>query len=203
VSFIATITIGVIAYNQSKDYKEQNDVFLQEQKDILWRQNQHSHLSALLEQFVMLQNRLERFFLSKATDLLSKAIRQNKTDEFMLGYSSDFMLFEKNLASLMDLSGLGFDGYGEILIETKKYSDLLDEYSEKKIDSDFINLATDIICDIYQYLFEIVRDIEFCRTVIYGADIDEAKSKIEELKNNYVKWSIDRLVTIKKENTNG
>ena len=40
VSFIATITIGVIAYNQSKDYKQQNDLFLQEQKDIMWKQNQ-------------------------------------------------------------------------------------------------------------------------------------------------------------------
>ena len=61
VSFIATITIGVVAHSQSKDYKEQNDIFLQEQKDILWRQNQHSHLSSILDQFIILQNRLERF----------------------------------------------------------------------------------------------------------------------------------------------
>lgn len=40
VSFIATLLIGVIAFRQSKDYKEENDKFIQEQNDIMWRQNQ-------------------------------------------------------------------------------------------------------------------------------------------------------------------
>lgn len=40
VSFVATLIIGVIAFRQSKEYKEENDKFIEEQKDLMWRQSQ-------------------------------------------------------------------------------------------------------------------------------------------------------------------
>ena len=86
ISFIATITIGIIAFKQSRDYKEQNDLFIKEQKDMAWRESQYNHLSSFISQLMSFQNKIDRFILIKSDELYGKTDNEVYIERFKIKY---------------------------------------------------------------------------------------------------------------------
>ena len=192
ISFGATISIGVIAFNQAKDYKKQSDTFIQEQNDLAWRQHQYGHLTAVLEQIASLQKESEKFLLINNKELY-ETVDLDSLKEVFVRYCTRFYHFYINLMSSLELSGLYFEESEKMLALCDEYFDLLKKHTKKEIDSEFVSLATEKTYNICDTIFNIIRDIECCRTMIYRQTIKKAKEKIKELQEKYAKWIEDKI----------
>ena len=193
ISFIATITIGIIAFKQSRDYKEQNDLFIKEQKDMAWRESQYNHLSSFISQLMSFQNKIDRFILIKSDELYGKTDNEVYIERFKFKYICDFINFKNNINLFLKLSGLCFNGTEELITCCDDFFNFLTGYTVKKFDLDFINVATNKADEINSAIFKILADVEATRTIVYCKDISYAKQKIEEIGDEY-----NNLITKKK-----
>ena len=132
VSFVATITIGIIAFKQTKDYKEQNDLFIQEQKDLMWRESQYNHVTKYIEQLMTFQREVDKFSLIKNQGFfLESSSNEIEIKRQKVIYLSDFNMFVNNLTVFLGLSGLFYDKIDEVLEICNAHLMFIKDYTRK------------------------------------------------------------------------
>ena len=195
VSFIATLLIGVIAFMQSKEYKEENDKFIKEQKNRLWEQSQYDRISTILDQLVYFREKYDTF---NSLNIILDLQKNEKNEIYIIqkkaSYSTELQRLNKRFLSFISVTTLLFDG-------TEKFIQIVYDCVGVFNSLEIKNLKTEnentnpfkLYITLYENAMELLDSMIFdatrTRTIIFDDySYEYKKQHIKNLHDNYNDW---------------
>lgn len=174
ISGIATLLIGVIAFRQSKDYKEENDRFIKYQNDEQWKKMYYDMLTGYIADTRDFEKCLNDFALINNCEMFK--------DKNINRYFVNFTHYKERTTLSMGLWALRFEKYDELIDALNKYWNYLRDNLDVEKNNIFIETATNLIAEINRCFVFMLADMQVVRSGLVIFDIETSKEKIKQRK---------------------
>ena len=200
VSFLATILVGHIAYKQNKEYKLENDKFIQEQKDLAWRNNYVELVQRFSKQFNEHLTNLSKYYPHKLEAIFLKNLDEkcfydyelqvsdfeDKINHFLI-FLRKSQIFNKNHKELYDAFILLYYALNQLL---DYFNNVLNK--EKSFDRGDCGLLIKKALHEYRKFVDLAyvykENLSRLISDIYESDINTLKISWEYQKIQKEKW---------------
>ena len=200
VSFLATILVGYIAYKQNKEYKLENDKFIQEQKDLAWRNNYVELVQRFSKQFNEHLTNLRKYYPHKLEAIFLKNLDEkcfydyelqvsdfeDKINHFLI-FLRKSQIFNKNHKELYDAFILLYYALNQLL---DYFNNALNK--EKSLDRGDCGLLIKKALHEYRKFVDLAyvykENLSRLISDIYESDINTLKISWEYQKIQKEKW---------------
>lgn len=125
ISGIATIVLGVIALLVNAEYKKENDIYLEKQSEIQWKEDEKSTIDLYRKQIIETYN---RFLKLNFADVLYQLIEKEEKPEapiFELALLSKIKSEKQNMFFVFSICRYYFEFKSELFDSYARYLDLL------------------------------------------------------------------------------
>lgn len=203
ISGVATLVVGIIAYRQSEKYKLENDEFIQEQKDLAWRNNYAELVQRFAEQLNEHLTNLSKYYPHKLEALFLKNLGEKcfydyelqvsdfeeKTDHFLI-FLRKSQIFNNNHKEMYDAFILLYHSLYQLILYFQKVLN-----KERIYDKDACGVLVKKALQEYREFIDLAyaykENLSRLISDIYEMDIDTLKISYEYQKMQREKWYIE------------